>query len=442
MYKWLFFLFALLAFGFASAQSKLIYQFNIKEEIAPPIWRKTKMAMDEAERLNADYVFINMNTYGGAVDAADSIRTRILQSPIPVFILIENNAASAGALISLACDSIFMQPGSTIGAATVVNQEGEQVPDKYQSYMRKKMRATAEENGRNPDIAEAMVDPDKEVEGVSEKGKVVTLTVKEAIELGFCDGEFNTMEEVLTHCGVSDYSVTKQKLSSVDTIIGWLINPAISGLLILVIIGGIYFELQSPGVGFPLIASIVAALLYFMPHYLEGLAENWEVVIFACGLILIGVEIFVIPGFGIAGISGIALAVIGLTLSMVGNVGFNFAPVDMGSWTEAFLVVMLASGVSVIGSLFLASKLFESGALSRVVLNAEQKSSEGYVGTDGVSQSLIGSTGTAYTHLHPSGKVEIDGNLHDAFAESGYIEKGTSVKVVSYSTSQIKVRAI
>jgi len=442
MSKWIPILFLSLAFFSVKAQEKTVYQFDIKEEIAPPIWRKTKMAMKEAHELKADIIFINMNTYGGAVDAADSIRTIILQSKIPVYILIENNAASAGALISLACDSIFMQPGSTIGAATVVNQDGEQVPDKYQSYMRKKMRATAEETGRDPDIAEAMVDPDKVVEGVSEAGKVVTLTVSEAIALGFCDGEYNTPKEALAHCGIADYTIKKQNLSVVDRIIGLLINPAVSGLLILVIFGGIYFELQSPGIGFPILAAIIAAILYFMPLYLEGLAANWEILIFIVGLILIALELFVIPGFGVAGIAGLTLAISGLALSMVGNVGFDFQPVDMSRLIESFLIVIIAAGVSVAGSIFLAVKLFETNAFSHIVLNAEQRKEEGYVGTSTTEFSLIGSVGIAHTDMRPAGKVEIDSQLHDATAETGFITKGTSVKVISYSGAQLKVRSI
>lgn len=427
---------------YSLAQEARVYQFDIKEEIASPIWRKVKLAMDEAHELEVDAIVINMNTYGGAVDAADSIRTKILQSDIPVYVLIENNAASAGALISLACDSIFMQPGSTIGAATVVNQSGEQVPDKYQSYMRKKMRATAEENGRNPDIAEAMVDPDKVVDSVSVEGKVVTLTVNEAIELGFCDGEYNTVSEVLNHCGITDYTVVKQRLTTIDHIIGWLINPAVSGLLILVIFGGIYFELQSPGVGFPIIAAITAALLYFMPLYLEGLADNWEILLFVVGLILIGLEVFVIPGFGIAGIAGLVLSIAGLALSLIGNVGFDFTPVADSRIIEAFLVVFISGGISITGSLFLAVRLFESGLLSRLVLNTEQRKEEGYVCTSTKEFDLIGEIGVARTDLMPTGKVEIADTLYSASAESGYISKGATVKVVEYSTAQIKVRLV
>jgi len=421
---------------------KTVYQFEIKEEIAAPVWRTTKLAMEEAHEIGADVIFIHMNTYGGAVDAADSIRTKILQSKIPVFVLIQNNAASAGALISIACDSIFMQPGSTIGAATVVDQSGSPVPDKYQSYMRKKMRATAEENGRDPDIAEGMVDPDKEIEGVSEKGKVITLTVNEAIEYGFCDGEFNTMAEALAHSGITEYTVVKQRLTTTDQIIGWLINPAISGVLILVIFGGIYFELQSPGLGFPIIAAVAAAILYFAPLYLEGLAENWEIFVFIVGLILIAIELFVIPGFGVAGIAGIALTVTALALAMVGNVGFDFSPVDMSVLVRSFLISIIASTVSVAGSILLAVKLFQTNAFSSLVLNTVQEKSQGYTSASHVDAGLIGSEGIAYTDMMPSGKVEINNRIYDAASETGFIEKGQRIKVTDYTVSNLKVRLL
>lgn len=419
-----------------------VYQFEIKEEIAAPVWRTTKLAIEEAHDIGADLIFIHMNTYGGAVDAADSIRTKILQSKIPVYVLIQNNAASAGALIAIACDSIFMQPGSTIGAATVVNQTGEAVPDKYQSYMRKKMRATAEENGRDPDIAEGMVDPDKEIEGVSEKGKVITLTVTEAIALGFCDGEFNTMDEVLAHTGVGEYTVVKQRLSSTDKIIGWLINPAISGVLILVIFGGIYFELQSPGLGFPIVAALAAAVLYFAPLYLEGLAENWEILVFIAGLILIAIELFVVPGFGVAGIAGIALTITALALAMVGNVGFDFRPVEMSILVRSFLISVIASTVSVVGSILLAVKLFQTNAFSSLVLQTSQNKSEGYTSASKENSDIIGSVGVAYTDMMPSGKIEINDRIYDAASETGFIEKGQKVRVTDYTASNLKVRLL
>ena len=169
-----------------STELKKVYLFDIKEMIAPPVWRTTKLAIEAATEKKADVILIHMNTYGGTLDDADSIRTKILNSSIPVYVFIDKNAASAGALISIACDSIYMAPGSNIGAATVVNQQGEQMPDKYQSYMRSMMRSTAEAKNRDVEIAQAMVDPKVYVPGISDSGQVLTFTVSEAIKFDFC----------------------------------------------------------------------------------------------------------------------------------------------------------------------------------------------------------------------------------------------------------------
>src|SRR5574344_1243844 len=164
--KRLFLFFAILLTTIAlQAQSSKIYVFEIDEEIAKPALRKTQKAIREAEKQKADFIVLHLNTFGGELSAADEIRTLLLNTPITTVAYINLNAASAGALISIACDSIFMAEGSSIGAASVVNQTGEVMPDKYQSYMRSLMRSTAEKQNRNPSIAEAMVDPDVIVEG-------------------------------------------------------------------------------------------------------------------------------------------------------------------------------------------------------------------------------------------------------------------------------------
>ncbi|MBS4072175.1 MAG: nodulation protein NfeD, partial [Algoriphagus sp.] len=177
---------------------KKVYVFKIDKDIDPAMNRRVKIAMEEAEKLKADLILIEMDTYGGAVTDADEIRTRILESEIPVYVFINKDAASAGALISIASDSIYMAPGASIGAATVVNGvDGAAAPDKYQSYMRSMMRSTAEATGRDPKIAEAMVDEKIEIEGISEAGSVITFSVSEAIQYGFCEGEFDSVDEIL-----------------------------------------------------------------------------------------------------------------------------------------------------------------------------------------------------------------------------------------------------
>jgi membrane-bound serine protease (ClpP class) len=433
----------------------LIFKFDIKEQIAPAIWRVTKKSFEEAQAMGADLIIIHMNTYGGLLDAADSIRTIILNSNIPVYVYIDNNAASAGALIAIACDSIYMRPGASIGAATVVNQQGEQVPDKYQSFMRGMMRSTAESHGkdtlisgndtivrwhRDPAIAEAMVDPRLFIEGVIDTGQVLTLTADEAIQLHFCEGKAESVEEVISSAGIKNYEIRSFKYSAMDKIIGFLLNPIISGLLIMIIVGGIYFELQSPGIGFPLAAAIIAAVLYFAPLYLEGLAENWELILFIAGILLIALEIFVIPGFGVAGVSGAILVIVGLTLSMVDNVVFDFEfSVAFSEVIRAFFVVITSIFLAFILSLWLGKKLFTTPALGNLALNRNLKIEEGFLGVESRPRDLIGKTGIASSVLRPSGKVIIDNEIYDAKSEYGLIDKGSQIKVIRYETGQVYV---
>lgn len=428
--------------GTNTSEDTKIYVFDIREQIAPPVWRKTKIAIEQAKEKQADLIIIDMNTYGGMVETADSIRTALLQTPIPVYVFINNNAASAGALISIATDSIYMRPGANIGAATVVNQQGEKMPDKYQSYMRSTMRSTAEASGRDPKIAEAMVDERVVIEGIIEEGKVLTFTTKEAIENGYCEGERASIKEIIEKQGIENYTIIEQQLSGVDKFISWLINPFISGILIMLIVGGIYFELQSPGLGFPSAIAVVAALLYFAPLYLEGLAANWEILVFVVGVVLVAVEIFALPGFGIAGGAGVLLVITGLTLSMVDNIGFRFTLGQLDNITKAFFTVVTALLLAVVGSIYLGKRMFTSTAFGHLALDTVQARDEGYTSTDDSYSGVLGKEGIAQTVLRPSGKVEIDDEIYDAFAESGFVDKGTKIKVYGYTNTQLKVRKV
>lgn len=435
---------------------KLVYKLNIKQEITKATWRETSQAFNAADSLHADIFLIHMNTYGGTVLDADSIRTRILESKIPVVVFIDNNAASAGALISLACDSIYMRPGGSIGASTVVNQTGAAMPDKYQSYMRSTMRSTAEAHGkdtiingtdtvykwrRDPRIAEAMVDQRIYIEGVSDTGKVLTFTPAEAMENGYCEGIAETVPEVLKKVGVENYTMVEYKPTWIEKIIGWLVHPMISGLLIMGIIGGIYFEMQSPGIGFPLGVAILAAVAYFAPLYIEGLAANWEILVFIIGLVLIALEIFVIPGFGIAGISGIIFVFLSLVLSLINNVNFNFEHVETGRVGSAIATVVVGLFGGFILALYLGNRIFaaQSGWFKNMALKKVQDVNEGFVSVEISLFKLKGKKGMAQTVLRPGGKVLIDGEVYDAVAETGFIEKGEEIRVVRIESAQLYV---
>lgn len=425
-----------------SGDSKKVMLMKISSEIDPRTNRYSKLAMEEAANIGADIIILEIDTYGGAVNDADDIRTRLLESERPVWVFINKDAASAGALISIACDSIYMAPGASIGAATVVvGGTGEAAPDKYQSYMRSIMRSTAEARGRNPRIAEAMVDQEIEIDSVTEAGKVLTFSTSEALKHGFCEAEVKSVDEILKRNGVENYELVEFKLSGTEKIIRVFLNPFVSGILILIIIGGIYFELQTPGVGFPIVAAIIAAVLYFVPYYLNGLAAHWEIIVFFVGIGLLVVEIFVLPGFGIAGISGIIFVVGSLVLVMLNNDVFDFTFVDGGEITKAVLTTMAGLLASVFLMFFGGLRLTNTKAFQRISLPDTQKRSEGYTSNFN-QQSYLGMKGVAYTVLRPSGKILVNDELKDAFTRGEFIEKDKKVEVIDESGTSLKVKQI
>lgn len=422
------------------AQQKNIMVMEIKKEIDPPMKRYVQLAMAHAVRTKADIVIIEMDTYGGILTDAKEIVDMIMDYKNPVWVFINSDAASAGALISISCDSIYMSPGASIGAATVVDGSGQKAPDKYQSYMRSIMRSTAEENGRDPRIAEGMVDEDLVIDGIKKEGQVITFSTSEALKYGFCEAKAESIEEILKRNTISKYTIDRFELSMADSVVAIFLNPFISGILILIIIAGIYFEMQTPGMGFAGLAALVALILYLVPYYLNGLAENWEIIAFFIGVILIGFEIFVIPGFGVAGASGIILIVGSLALIMINNDAFDFEFVRMND----ILIALAAALGGLLGGgvlLFvLGARLRDTKFYRRVALTDTQESKHGYTAST-LKGTLIGKKGIANTVLRPSGKVLIDETIYDAFTRGDFIEKGQVIEVISDEGTTLKVKS-
>lgn len=441
----------------ANASAPLIYKINIKDEIGASTWHHLQNGLRFAEEEKADYILIDMNTYGGTVVEADSMRTAIINSKIPVYVFINNNAASAGALISIACDKIYMTSSANIGAATVVNGTGDKAPDKYQSYMRSLIRSTAESHGkdtivqqngdtlykwkRDPQIAEAMVDERVIIPILSDSTKVLTLTANEAVEAGYCDGIAENITEVIVkYMNVDNYKLETYKPTLFDRIKDFLTNGIVQSILIMIIMGGIYMELKTPGFGLPATIAITAALLYFTPLYMDGYAQNWEIIIFVVGLILIAFEIFVIPGFGVAGISGIILVCAGLFLSLIGNVDFDFDGVSSKDAVNSLFTVVIGISMSFGLIIFLLSRIGKKGSMfHQVALTSDQ---EGFISVPEEQKQLIGAEGVASTILRPSGKVLINNEHYDAVALQSFVEKGKHIKVIKYENSQLYVTEI
>ncbi len=421
------------------AGERKVYVIDIRQEINAASQRILMMGMREAQKLNADYIILNINTYGGAVDAADSMRTAILKSKIPFAAFINNQAASAGALISISCDSIYMSKGSSIGAATVVDQTGKVLPDKYQSFMRAMMRSTAEANGRDPKIAEAMVDPSVSIPGIIDSTKVLSFTREEAIKNNYCEGKAETIEEVASQfVGSQDYVIIKQRITFLDKLISFFLSPVVQGILIMMIIGGIYFEVQAPGFGFPSVIAITGAVLYFAPLYLEGLANYWEIILFFIGVALIILELFAFVGFGVAGILGIIILFAGLTFAMIDNdLLLKGDEINLMPIIKPLALVMVTGTSSLILSIYFASKIFGSSRFTKLALKTSLMESDGFVGVNTDYADLVGKMAIVMTDMKPSGKIEIDGKWYEASLEFGMVRKGGTVVVTRFEGGRL-----
>jgi len=435
----------------AYADDSKVYVLSINDEIGSMTWQHTKRACEEANSLNADVLLVHLNTYGGTLQHADSIRTALLNYPGTTIAFINNNAASAGALIAIACDSIYMQKGASMGAATVVNQNAEAMPDKYQSYMRSIMRSTAESHGkkmkptdstktwhRDPLIAEAMVDSRIVVPGLIDSTKVLTFTTSEAIKWGYCEGEATSIDDILKQANITQPSISTFEPNFTDWLIGFFSNPAVQAILIMFIVGGIYFELQSPGLGFPTVAAIVSAVLYFLPLYITGIAASWIIILFIIGLIFLLVEIFVIPGTGITGILGGTA----MLIALIGGIADSFTGENftISSLWNALIIVSIGSLLGLILIIFLTSKYGPKFITRYSELQHSQRLEDGYIGVDSTLINYIGTTGIAKTDLRPSGKIEINATTLDAVSLNGkYIEEGTSIKVEKFENNQLYV---
>jgi len=412
----------------ASDSLAVLYRIRLDGDIDPASQRLVVLGLDKARKAGADYVMLDLNTYGGAVNAADSIRSAILNYEKPVVAYVNMQAASAGALISIACDSIYMKTGSSIGAATVVDQSGNVMPDKYQSFMRGMMRSTAQANGRDPHIAESMTDT----------ANVLSMTPSEAVAVGYCEGICENTTEVARSVIGSDEFIIKSMeddMTWLDKLIQFLLNPLLQSIFMMMIIGGIFVEIRTPGIGLPLLTAVIGALLYFAPGYLGHVVSYWEIILFIAGLVLIAVEIFVLPGFGVAGITGIIAVIVALTFAMVDNLelfhwdgSLNLRPI-----IQPLGIVVISAAAAIFGSVWLVKKLYSTRSFDNIALRQEMKAKDGFTGVVSGLEDLVGKEVTVFSDMRPGGKVKtIDGRILEATLKfGGFASKGETLKVIS-----------
>ena len=397
--------------------------------------------LQEASTAKASAVVLDINTFGGRVDAAVLIRDALLESKVLTVAFINKRAISAGALISLAAEKIVMADGGTIGAATPVQiglpgTPAQPVEEKTVSYMRKEFRATAEQRNRPALIAEAMVDADVEIPDIIPKSKLLTLTTQEALDVKVADFQANTLEAVLQSLDLGDADIRHASETWAETLVRFLTHPVVSSLLMTLGIMGIIVEIRVPGFGLPGILGFVSLGLFFWGHTLVRLAGLEEFLLVALGLILVAMEIFFIPGFGLAGILGIASLLGGLGLSLIGS------GATWDSWLSALGQVSLSILVAILVALFLLRYFQRLPFGKRLLLKTSLLSKEGYASSPEGDQAWLGKRGTAATDLHPSGIAHLNGDRLDVVSDGDFINAGQPVEVVRVDGNRIVVRLL
>jgi membrane-bound serine protease (ClpP class) len=393
----------------------------------------------EATAAKADAVVLEINTFGGRVDAAVIIRDALLRSRIRSVAFVNKRAISAGALISLAAETILMADGGTIGAATPVQMGApgggtKPVDEKSVSYMRKEFRATAESRKRPPLVAEAMVDPDVVITGVIEKGKLLTLTTSEALKLGVADARADSLEAVLAYLKLPGAQVRRPTVNWAEQLVRVFTHPVLSSVLMTIGILGIIVELRTPGFGVPGAVGLASLGLFFWGHWLVRLAGWEEILLVALGLVLLALEIFVIPGFGIAGVVGILALGGGLALSLVGA----GATGELVLWAVGRVALSLLIAIGV--SLILLRLLPHLPYGRSLVLATDLDARAGYASAPESDRKWVGARGTAATPLRPAGIAWLQGERVDVVSQGEYIEADMPIEVVRVDGNRIVVR--
>ena len=408
----------------AAEQTPLVLWVEAEGPIEPGLEAYLRRVFDEAERKEADWVVIELTTLGGFVDAAMGIRDAIIDSEVPVAVWVRSRALSAGVLVSIAADRLYMSPGSSIGAA-----EPRPADEKTITAWTAELRDTAERRNRDPQIAAAMADQRVVIEGLVGEGELLTLTSQEALEHGFIEGIADNRQELLASLQAPNAQVETVQETGAERLARWVTGPVTAPILLAIGMIGFVAELFVPGFGIPGAIGAISLALYFGGHLLAGFG-GWEAVaMFLLGIVGLAVEIF-LPGFGIFGLAGIVL----FLLSII---------VVSPSPQQALQSILISLFLVIVAVVLLWRYVgFRSGLLRRLLLTTDQKKEHGYVATE-TSSDYVGRTGTVQTYLHPAGTVLLDdGRRVDAVSEGEFVPVGERVEIVDVQGMRIVVRRV
>ena len=428
--------------------AKVVYVVPIQGTIDLGLPPFIERVISTAENNNADGIIFDIDTFGGRVDAATQIKDALLGANLMTVAFVNRRAISAGALISLSCEKIFMTGGGTIGAATAVDMSGKKGSEKVISYMREEMASTAEKRERNVDIAKGMVDEDlsfthlvveddsitvDDLEGRKE-GKLITLTTEQAIKYNMADGEVETLEEVLKTLDLEDAEIRNASINWSENIVRFLTDPVVASLLMTFGFLGILFELQSPGWGIPGTFGAICLVLSLGASAIAELATMTDLLIIIVGLTLLFIEGFFIPGFGIAGISGIVVLLWGLYELLIPDI-----PVSHDIYSRALdgLTIGILGGI--IGLVLLFRLMIKTKFWTKLTSPGVESKKAGYTISMGL-EDCVGKLGETVTDLRPSGWINVENQKIFVVTEGEFVEKDQPVRILSVDGNRVVVR--
>jgi membrane-bound serine protease (ClpP class) len=417
------------------AQAPTVYRIGVSGVVEMGLAPYISRSLREAQAAGAVAVFLDIDTPGGRIDAAERIADAVRNARVPVYAYVNPRALSAGALIAMASNGIYMRPGAVIGAATPVDGQGVKASEKMVSAMRAEFRAVAEQRGLDPKLAEAMVDENMEIPGVVRKGELLTLSTGEAVRLRFAKGQVSDERALLKAIGYPDAKVVTTEPNWAEGIVRFLTNPLVAPLLLSLGILGLVFEIKTGAFGVGGIVSLAALGLFFGSSLILGLAGWEEILLLGLGLLALAVEIFIIPGFGVAGILGIVAIVGSMVLAMMG------AAPTTGDIAQALAV--LGASLFITAAVIYAwfRHLPNSGRFRGLLLQGSVHRSDGFVSAP-ARGDLIGLDGVAVTDLRPSGTARVGEERLDVVTEGGFIPEGSRVRIVQSDGYRHVVRPI
>nr|WP_273832709.1 nodulation protein NfeD [Pseudalkalibacillus sedimenti] len=412
----------------SKGEGDLVTFIPVEQEVERGLEAFLKRSIQDAEDQGADHIVLEINTPGGAVNAADNIAKIIKASDVPITAYVSNRALSAGAYIALNADQIIMEPGALMGSAAIIDQSGNAAGKKAESFWHAAMKSAAELNERDPKYALAMADPDVDLPDYNApKGELLTLSDQEAVEVGYAEGTAEDRTELLNILNLEEAKISDAEVSIAERIARFVTNPIIIPILLSIGSLGLVLELYSPGFGVPGFMGAGALLLFFFGHMIAGFA-GWEsLLLLIVGVVLILVEVF-IPGFGIFGVLG----AVGIVASIILASG--------QSMQYVLLAVLIAIAVTIGGSYLFIRIFGYRGFFKKIILSDSTKTELGYV-SNATRNELIGMEGKAVTPLRPSGIADFGDERMDVVTEGGFLPAGTEVKIVKTNGSRVVVRA-